>query len=131
MTDLDGPPVRLVLDLSALRAYPTGSVHVGETIHEIAEDGVCFGVPLLVAVEALAAASGKDLALLHRLLALDACVVLPHLERDLLEVTYWRRVTGRADLAAAVVAAFTHDAAVLTGEDARYGDDVPVIPFLT
>lgn len=124
----DGPPVRVVLDLSALRAYLAGSVHVGETIHEVVEDGR-FGVPVLVAYEALAGAAGKDLATLHRLLALDRCALLAELPEDLLELTYWRRVTGRADLAAAAVAALVHDAAVLTSEGARYGPDVPVLHF--
>lgn len=121
-------PVRLVLDLSALRAYLAGSVHVGETIHEVVEDGR-FGVPLAVAVEALAGAAGKDLALLHRLFALEACALLPELPDDLLELTYWRRLTGRPDMAAAAVAALVHDAAVLTSEGRRYGPDVPVLHF--
>lgn len=127
MTGPDGPPVRLVLDLSALRAYLAGSVHVGEPIHEVAQDGVLFGVPLITAAEALATTTGKDLALLHRLLALDACAVLPHHDGDLLELTYWRRITGRLDLAAAALAAVAHDAPVLSGEGGRYGTDVPVI----
>lgn len=127
MIPLGEPLVRLVLDLSALRAYTAGSVHVGEPIHEVVEDDEQFGVPLPVAVEALAGATGKDLALLHRLLALDACAVLPALAGDLLELVYWRRITGRLDLAAAAVAALAHDASVLTAEAARYGSDVPVI----
>lgn len=122
------PPIRLVLDLSALRAYLAGSVHVGETIHEVVEDGR-FAVPLAVALEALATTTGKDLALLHRLFALDRCAVLPDRPEDLLELTYWRRATGRPDMAAAAVAALVHDAAVLTSEGRRYGPDVPMIYF--
>ncbi|MEU7591182.1 hypothetical protein AB0A95_33420 [Micromonospora sp. NPDC049230] len=128
MTVLDGPPVRVVLDLSALRAYVAGSVHVGETIHEVVEDGR-FGVPVLAACEALVLVSGKDLAMLHRLLALQRCALLAELPEDLVDLTYWRRVTGRADLAAAAVVALTYDAPVLTSEGARYGDDVPVLHF--
>jgi hypothetical protein len=126
------PPVRLILDRSALLAYAAGSVHVAEPIHEVVQDGVRFGVPDVVAVETLAIATGKDLANLHRLLALDACKVLPMLpnpERDLVELTYWRRTTGRIDLAAAALAGLAHDASVLTGEGPRYGDGVPLIDF--
>lgn len=128
MTGPDGPPVRVVLDPSALRAYVAGSIHVGETLHEVVEDGR-FAVPVLVAYEALAAAAGKDLALLHRLFALDRCALLAELPEDLLELTYWRRFTGRADLAAAAVAALALDAPVLTSEGPRYGPDVPVLHF--
>ncbi|MFI7608851.1 hypothetical protein ACIBTV_27575 [Micromonospora sp. NPDC049366] len=125
----DDPPVRLVLDLSALRAYTAGSVHVGEPIHEVTQSGVRFGVPVAVAYEALATTSGKELALLYRLLRLGACAVLPALPEDLAELTYWRRLTGRPDLAEAAVAAFVCDASVLSSEGGRYGPDVPVIYF--
>lgn len=128
MTAPDGPPVRVVLDLSALRAYVAGSVHVGETLHEVVEDGA-FGVPVLTAYEALASASGKDLATLHRLLALQRCTLLAELPEDLVDLTYWRRITGRADLAAAAVVALAYDAPVLTSEGDRYGHDVPVLHF--
>lgn len=123
----DDPPVRLVLDRSALLAYISGSVHVGETLHEVIDDDVRFGVPVIVAVEALTMAAGKDRALLHQLLAVDACALLPELPEDLLELTYWRDVTGRPDLATAALAALVHDASVLTSEGGRYGGNVPLI----
>lgn len=122
------PPVRLILDRSALVAYAVHrSVHVGETLHEVIDDDVNFGVPVIVAMEALTRTSGKDRALLHQLLALDACVLLPELPEDLLELTYWRDVTGRPDLAAAAHAVHAHDASVLTSEWSRYGGNVPLI----
>lgn len=128
MTPRDRPPVRLVLDLSALRAYLAGSMHVAEVLHEVVEDAR-FAVPIPVAVEALATTTGKDLAALHRLFALDRCAVLPDRPADLTELAYWRRLTGRADMAAAAVTALVHDAAVLTSEGRRYGPDVPAIHF--
>ncbi|MEU5939822.1 hypothetical protein ABZ807_11620 [Micromonospora sp. NPDC047548] len=130
MTPETRPPVRLILDRSALLGYAVlRTVHVGEPVHEVIEDGVRFGVPVAAAAEALVMATGKDLALLHRLLALPACALLPEREQDLLELTYWRRRTDRFDLAAAAVAGLAHAAAVLTSEGPRYGDGVPLIYF--
>ncbi|MCW3820011.1 PIN domain-containing protein [Micromonospora sp. DR5-3] len=128
MSTPDAPPVRLVLDRSALLAYVSGSVHVGETLHEVITDGVRFGVTAVTAAETLAVVDdGKDRAALRRLLALDACAVLPTDAGSWQELAYWRRFTGRADLASTVLACLTHDAPILSGEP-RYGDgDLPVI----
>ncbi|WP_262284154.1 hypothetical protein [Micromonospora sp. MA102] len=124
----DGPPVRLVLDRSTLLAYLAGSVHVGETLHEVIADGVRFGVTAVAAAEAYAAVDDpKDRAALRRLLALDACAVLPTDGGAWQELAYWRAFTGRVDLAATVLACLDHDAPILTGEG-RYGtDELPVI----
>ncbi|WP_201753947.1 hypothetical protein [Micromonospora rubida] len=70
-------------------------------------------------------------ALLHRLLGRSACAVLSTWGEDWQELAYWRRFTGRADLAAVVMAVLEHDACVLTSEVKVYGDgaDLPVIGF--
>ncbi|SBT42958.1 PIN domain-containing protein [Micromonospora auratinigra] len=124
----DERPVRLLLDRSALLAYVAGSVHVGEPLHEVIEDRNRFAVTAVTVAETLAViADPKDRAAVHRLLGLDACVVLPTEGRAWQELSYWRGFTGRVDLATTVVACLDHDAAILTGED-RYGrDDLPVI----
>jgi hypothetical protein len=44
------PPVHLVLDASAVRAYP--NIHVGETLTQVAENGGSFVTPLPCLVEA-------------------------------------------------------------------------------
>lgn len=126
--DGDARPIRLLLDRSALLAYVAGSVHVGEPLHEVIEDRNRFGVTAVTAAETLAVVDdGKDRAALRRLLGLDACVVLSTGGDDWEELSYWRAWTGRADLATTVMASFTHDASILTGED-RYGhDSLPVI----
>ncbi|CCH19925.1 hypothetical protein [Micromonospora lupini] len=130
MTAEPQPPVRLILDRSALLGYAVlRTVHVGEPVHEVIEDGVRFGVPVVAAAEALNLATGKDLALLHRLLALPSCALLPERAQDLPELTFWQRRTRRFDLAAAAVAGLTHDAAVLTGEGPGYSDGIPLIHF--
>ncbi|SCL35530.1 hypothetical protein GA0070624_5285 [Micromonospora rhizosphaerae] len=45
-----------------------------------------------------------------RLLALDACAVLPTEGHTWQELSYWRTYTGRADLATTVMASLEHDA---------------------
>ncbi|MGC4772373.1 hypothetical protein ACLQ25_25795 [Micromonospora sp. DT44] len=130
MTSEMMPPVRLILDRSALLGYAVlRTVHVGEPVHEVIEDGVRFGVPVAAAAEALTMATGKDLALLHKLLALPACALLPERAEDLPELTFWQRRTQRFDLAAAAVTALTNEAAVLTAEGPGYGEGLPLIPF--
>jgi hypothetical protein len=128
VTAEDAPPVRLVLDGSALLAYLAGSVHVGEPLHEVIADGMRFAVTAVTAAETLAVVDDpKDRATLHRLLALDACAVLPTLGESWQELAYWRGFTGRADLATTVMACLDHGAPILT-RDPRYGDgDLPVI----
>ncbi|WP_140158123.1 hypothetical protein, partial [Micromonospora sp. NBS 11-29] len=123
-------PIRLVLDRSALVGYVAGSMHVAEPLHEVAHDGVRFGVPAVVVAEALAVIDDPaDRAVLHRLLERPACAVLPTWGEDWQELAYWRGLTGRVDLAAAVMAVLDHDASVLTSEGKAYGDggDLPVI----
>ncbi|MGC4770271.1 hypothetical protein ACLQ25_15030 [Micromonospora sp. DT44] len=123
-------PVRLVLDRSALLAYLAGSVHVGEPLHEVIQDRNRFGVTVVTVAEAMAIVSDpKERATLHRLLTLDACAVLSTEGRSWHELSYWRTLTGRVDLATTALAVLDHDAAILTGED-RYGDgELPVIPM--
>ncbi|WFE25914.1 hypothetical protein O7623_21455 [Solwaraspora sp. WMMD791] len=126
MTGDDERPVRLVLDRSALLAYVSGSVHVAEPIYEVTQDRVRFGVTAVSVAETLAmVGDSKDRQLLHRLLNLAACAVLDTTGWTWQELSYWRGVTGRVDLASTVMACLEHRAPILTGES-RYGDDLPV-----
>ncbi|MFC0003216.1 hypothetical protein [Micromonospora siamensis] len=107
-------------------------MHVAEPLHEVAQDGVRFGVPAVAVAEALAMVDDAgDRAVLQRLLDRPACAVLSTWGEEWQELAYWRAVTGRVDLAAAVMAVFDHDASVLTSESKAYGDggDLPVIAF--
>ncbi|MFI6783184.1 PIN domain-containing protein [Micromonospora sp. NPDC050276] len=128
MSPEDDRPVRLVLDRSALLAYLAGSVHVGEPLHEVIQDRNRFGVTAVTAAETLAIVSDpKERATLHRLLNLDACEMLSTEGHSWQELSFWRTVTGRADLASTALAVLEHDASILTAED-RYGDgELPVI----
>jgi hypothetical protein len=122
VTDDDERPVRLVLDRSALLAYLAGSLHVAEPIHEVTDDGVRFGAAAVTVAETLAVVlDGKDRHLLRELLEQDACAVLDTAGRSWHELSYWRGVTGRVDLATTVLACIEHNASILTGEQQRYG----------
>lgn len=128
MTDSGERSVTLILDRSALLAYVAGSIHASEPIGEVIRDGSRYGIPVVVAVETLAMVTGKDLANLHRLLGRSECAMLPVESDDATELTYWRRLTGRIDLACAALASHTYDdAPLLTGEGHRYDDQVPLI----
>jgi len=124
----DDPPVRLILDRSALLAYVAGSMHAAETLHEVILDGVRFGVPAVVVAEALAVVDDyHDRMILRRLLDSEACAVLDTYGDSWDELSYCRQLTGRLDAAAAVLAGFDHQAPVLTGEAKLYGDVVVAI----
>lgn len=119
-----------MLDRSALLGYLAGSMDVAEPVHEVTFDGVLFGVTAVTVAETLAVVNdGRDRAALRRLLQLDACQVLPTHADSWQELAYWRRATGRIDLAATVTSALEHDAPILTAEGERYGDELPLIQF--
>lgn len=128
MTDVDLPPVRLVLDQSALHLYLAGSIHVAEPLQEVALDGVRYGVTAVTVGETLhLVTDSKARVRLREMLELDVCCVLPTPGESWQELGYWRAVTGRADLATTVVAALEHRAPILTRESTRYGDWLPLI----
>lgn len=128
MIPYDDRPVRLLLDRSALLSYVAGSLHVAEPLHEVIADRNRFGVTAVTAAEALAVIDDpKDRAIVQRLLALDACLMLPTSGESWHELSYWRALTGRSDLASTIMASFEHNATILTREP-HYGDgDLPVI----
>jgi hypothetical protein len=119
-------PIRLVLDTSAILAFASESLHVGETISQVDENGAAFGIP----IACLAAAHKADAQMLHLLTSHAVCELLT------VEVDEWRRwtamsdVLGRLDVAAALLAASDLDCDVLTGEPGAYGvlgDDPPIV----
>lgn len=127
MTD-QHPPIRLILDTSALLAYTAGSMDVAETLNQVIENGARFGVPADVAAEALAQLDDShDRSVLHRLLASDSCVPVDVYGDDWQELAHWRRATGSLDRAAVVLSACEHRAYVLTAEPKLYGDEIPLI----
>jgi hypothetical protein len=119
-------PIRLVLDTSAIRAFADGSIHVGETISQVDENGAAFGLP----VACLAAAHKADVQMLRMLTGHDAGVLLTVAPDDWQQWAAMADVLGRLDAAAALLAASSFDCDVLTGEPDVYsvlGDDPPIV----
>jgi hypothetical protein len=121
-------PIQLVLDASAVAAYP--SVHVAEPISEVFHDeDAAVGVP--VAALAQAGAAVKNYARIRELLAEPGVTVLD------LQAGQWEQVASalgvvRGDMAAAaaLIAAYDADCEILTGAPDLYeglGDDPPII----
>ncbi|MET7751151.1 hypothetical protein [Micromonospora sp. NPDC005367] len=87
-----------------------------------------FGITAVTVAETQAMLTdAKDRGDLHVLLRMAACAVLPTWGESWQELSYWREVTGRADLATTVRAAMEHRASILSGEGHRYGERLPVI----
>lgn len=111
--------VELVLDTSAVLAYVTGSISVGETLAEVADNEALFAVSALALVEAVrlggpGAADGTELLARH-----PCCEVLP-LPEDWVRLGLAAHVLGRTHAAAAFLAASDFDAAILTSVPASY-----------
>lgn len=123
-------PVLLLLDTSAILDYTRQSIHVGEVMTEVTNDGGMVGLPVLCLVEAKRASASTDL--LDLLVAHQATTVLPVAADtwQALAVTY--DTVGRLDLAAAVLAATETGGFILTAQPQLYAgleDGGPIIPI--
>lgn len=118
----------LVLDRSAIIAYATGSIHVGEPIAEVHTDGGRVVVPIICLIEA-AREVGDEMPGL--LIDHPACMVPPVTVELWTALAAGTRVLGRLDLAAALLAATMGEGYVLTSEPEAYGDlgEDSVIPI--
>ncbi len=119
----DEAPVRLVLDTSAVLAYADGSIHVGEPMAEVLDEGARFGVPVLCLAEASRLVDGSNAAGITLLARHAGCVVLPMLAEQWQAIAAATVDLGRADLAVSLIEALRHGGYVLTGEPARYDPD--------
>jgi hypothetical protein len=126
------PTVRLVLDTSAVLAYAAGSIHLGETIAEVVDEGGRFGssaVCLAEAVRLVAADRELGVPLLTRH---PRFVPLPVLADDWDRVGYWAKELGAVDRAATVVEVLDRpDGYLVTAEPGAYDikplADLPII----
>jgi hypothetical protein len=109
----------LVLDTSAIVAYATGSIHVGEPIAEVHTDGGRVVIPLVCLIEAARTVSDDMLRLL---IGHPACSVKAPAVDVWPALAAGTRILGRLDLAAALLAATTGEGYVLTEEPESYGD---------
>jgi hypothetical protein len=114
--------VRIILDTSAVVAYAAGSIHVGEVMAEVTDESAAFAVPLPCLIEAARTVSPDRLPGVYLLEAHRHAVIVPDRAVRWRTIAGLARVLGRADLAAALLAAQDHTAHILTTEPGAYGD---------
>jgi hypothetical protein len=112
---------RLILDTTAVAAFGRGSIHVGETIGEITDEGVAFGVPTLCLAEAVVDAKPDELVMLDVLAEHGSCLELS-LTDDWRNLGLGARVYGSTSRAAVRALAIEHRAYVMTADPDVYGD---------
>jgi hypothetical protein len=108
----------LVLDTSALVAYASGSIDVGEPITEVANEGGRVVIPVVCLIEA---AQSADEAMLNMLVGHSGCDVVPLTVDAWPAVAAGYRVLGRLDLSVALYLATTRNGFLLTHEPDAYG----------
>jgi hypothetical protein len=117
--------IRLVLDTTAVRAYP--NLDVGETLTQVAENGARFTIPLPCLVEAAVRDSPA---------IVDLLISHPAYQPTDLAHDHWPQLAAMVDVlggfavASALLLATVWRCNILTGEPGRYaalGDDPPVI----
>ena len=112
--------VCLVLDRSAITAWARGSIAVGETLAEIADENGAVLIPFWCLVEA-----GHTTAMLERdrldlLLAHPTTFLITDAAEDWEALVALRSLTGRHDCAVAALAALEMDVTVMTSEPDHY-----------
>jgi hypothetical protein len=125
VTDL---PLRAVLDTSAILAYAAGSIHVGETIGEIADEGAGFAIPVVCLLSAADRVAADQQPMLDALANHPTGIVLP------LAPAGWRRVAaassplGDLSRACAALPVVSGEAGyVMTAEPEAYGEGIETI----
>jgi hypothetical protein len=116
----DDSRIVAVLDATAVVAYARGSVHLGEVIREVSDDGNRFAVPSSCLVEAALRLDRADWLTVGVLLAHSRCVRLetPPGWQDVAAVA---RELVSASRAVAILWAFDSDGFVLSAEPQAYG----------
>ncbi len=111
-------PIKVVLDASAIVEFARESIHVGETLAEVDDEGGGAAVPVSCLVEAVHAVA--DIDRLNLLVAHRATVAMTDDPADwqVLAATY--DITGRADAASAALTALDNGCAVLTRQPGLY-----------
>lgn len=125
--------VLIVLDTSAVLAYAATSIHVGETIAEVSDEGAQFGVSVLCLAEAARLLKDDDASGVELLVQHPHCAVLPVPAEDWRYLAQLTKMLDRADLAVSLGEALDRNAFVLTGEPERYTlpgqGNLPIIGF--
>jgi hypothetical protein len=122
-------PIRLVFDTSAILAYTESSIHAGEPLAEVADEGGAVGLPVLCLVEANWAVA--DLDRLRLLLKHEATTVLPASD-DVQDLAAIQHSVGALDSTSAMKCAIDEDCCVLSARVGMYAglpNGGPVIPI--
>jgi hypothetical protein len=121
-------PLRAVLDTSPVLAFAAGSINIGETISEIADEGAGFAVPVVCLLAAVGRVTEDQQPMLDALAGHLYGVVLP------LTPTEWRQVAAAALLlgdlgrACAALPVVSGEAGyVMTAEPEVYGEGIETI----
>lgn len=128
---MSGPVVFVVADTSAVLAYASSSIRVGEIIAEVSDHGGHFAVPVVCLTEAARIAGENKARRLEFITAHPRCIVLPMLATDWRYLAQLTRMLGRSDLAVTLGAALDLECFVLTREPDLYAlpdaGELPVI----
>jgi hypothetical protein len=126
MTGTDRP-VRLVLDTSAVLSFTRGSIHVGEPISEVADEGGVSGLPTLCLAAAKWMVDDRDR--LQVLTEHPDTVVVPA-SHDPFALGIVETSVGSLDASSAVLTAIDQRAFIMTARPGLYRglvDSGPII----
>jgi hypothetical protein len=123
-------PVQLVLDASAIVEFTRQSIHVGELLAELVEEGAVAALPLACLVEAVHAVADRDR--LDLLVDHSATVVTANDPEDWQALAATYDTVGRADAASAFLTTLDYECMLLTRQPGLYaglGNADQVIPI--
>ncbi len=115
----DDRPFHLILDTSAIVAFTKESVHVGELISLVAEEGGLVGLPVPCLVEARCTVGDNRL---FDLLVDHPATTVAQTPGDWRALAQVHHLVGRFDASSAMLTAIDEMSYVLTGAGHLYGD---------
>jgi hypothetical protein len=126
MTGADRP-MKIVLDTSAILAFTRGSVHVGEPISEVADEGGVSGLPTLCLAAAKWMVDDHDRL---QVLTEHPDTVVVHPSRDPFALGLVEASVGNLDASSTVLTAIDQRAFIMTARPGLYRgliDSGPII----
>ena len=112
------PPVRLVLDTSAILEFARGSVHVGEVLAELTDSQAAAALPVACLAEAVPLALERER--LDALVTHEATVLLTDDAEEWSALGHMCAVTGEFSAASVALAAIDFQAWILTARPGLY-----------
>jgi hypothetical protein len=120
-------PIKLVLDTSAILAFTRGSIHVGEPISEVANEGGLSALPTLCLAAAKWMVDDRDRM---QVLADHPDTVVVPASPDFFALGIVETWVGNLDASAAVLTAIDQEAFIMTARPGLYRgliDDGPIV----